>query len=174
MIESFKGKTPRIAASAFVHPAAHVIGDVEIGENSSVWPGAVIRADFGNREIGGGMKIGRNTYIEDNAVLHFTEEIGDNVIIGHGAVVEALRVGDNVLIGDNATVLADAKIGSFCIIAAGTVVREATHIPDRSFVTGVPGEIRGEVSEELLAKIDGARARLVPLLAEHKKKEGMK
>ena len=169
MIESFNGKTPRIAESAFVHPSAHIIGDVEIGENSSVWPGAVIRGDFGDREIGGGMRIGQNTYVEDNAVVHFSKEIGDNVIIGHGAVVEALKVGNNVLIGDNATILADSEIGDFCIIAAGAVVREGTKIPSHSFVTGVPGEIKGKVSAEQIAKTERSRSRLVPLVAAHKK-----
>ena len=101
MIKSFRGKTPRIAASAFVSEAAHVIGDVEIGENSSVWPGAVIRGDFGS------IRIGRNTQVEDSSVVHADSDmvIGDSVHIGHGAVIHCSRIGNRVLVGMNATIL---------------------------------------------------------------------
>jgi carbonic anhydrase/acetyltransferase-like protein (isoleucine patch superfamily) len=145
MIRSFKGKTPRIAESAFVSEAAYVIGDVEIGENSSVWPGAVIRGDSGR------VTIGRNTAVEDNCVIHSGSPpdgnitIGDMVQIGHGAVINCSRIGDSVLIGMNATVLHEVEIGSFCIIGAGSMVGEGMKIPDNSFVVGVPGKIKGGV-----------------------------
>ncbi|MHC4537896.1 MAG: gamma carbonic anhydrase family protein [Planctomycetota bacterium] len=85
MIKSLDGKTPKIADSACISQSAFIAGDVEIGDNSSVWPGAVIRADFGK------IRIGNNTHIEDNCVLHGGNmEIGDNVIVGHGAVVQKL------------------------------------------------------------------------------------
>ncbi len=101
MIRSFNGKTPKIAESAFVSEAAYVVGDVEIGENSSVWPGAVIRGDFGS------IRIGKNTAVEDACVIHsgspttLTADvtIGNNVHIGHGAVINCLRIGNKVLIG---------------------------------------------------------------------------
>ena len=154
MIRSLSGKTPKIAESAFVSEAAYVIGDVEIGEDSSVWPGAVIRGDFGS------IKIGKNTAIEDNCVIHagtpstpsYREDvtIGDNVHIGHGAVINCRRIGSNVLIGMNSTILHDAEIGDFCIIGAGCLVRQGMKIPDKSFVAGVPGEIKGEASPEQL------------------------
>jgi carbonic anhydrase/acetyltransferase-like protein (isoleucine patch superfamily) len=150
MIRSFNGKTPKIAESAFVSEAAYVIGDVEIGENSSVWPGAVIRGDSGN------IKIGNNTSIEDNCVIHSglppsgDVTIGDKVHIGHGAVINCRRIGNNVLIGMNSTILHDAEIGSFCIIGANCLVKQGMKIPDRSFVAGVPGEIKGEVSPQQL------------------------
>ena len=154
MIRSLGGKTPKIAESAFVSEAAYVIGDVEIGEDSSVWPGAVIRGDFGS------IKIGSNTAIEDNCVIHsgtpstpsYREDvtIGDNVHIGHGAVINCRRIGSNVLIGMNSTILHDAEIGDFCIIGAGCLVRQGMKIPDKSFVAGVPGEIKGEASPEQL------------------------
>lgn len=137
MIRSYRGKTPRIADSAYVDELALVIGDVEIGEGSSVWPGAVIRSDHGLT------KIGERTSIQDNVVLHGGEmDIGDDVTIGHGAVIESEKIGDNVLIGANATVLDGVVIGEFCLIAAGSVVRQDAEIPPHSFVAGVPGEVR--------------------------------
>ena len=154
MIKSLGDKKPQIAKSAFVSEAAYVIGEVEIGENSSVWPGAVIRADFGS------IRIGQNTAIEDNCVLHsgtpsepgYREKltIGDNVHIGHGAVVNCRKIGNNVLIGMNATVLHDVEIRDFCIIAAGCLVKSGMKIPERSLVTGVPGKVMGKATEEQL------------------------
>jgi len=142
VIRSFNGKTPRIAESAFVSEAAYVIGDVEIGENSGVWPGAVIRGDFTSIKIGG------NTMIEDNSVVHtgVPMEIGDNVIIGHSVVVHGTKIGNNTLIGNNATILDNAEVGSFCIIGAGCLVSQDMKIPDSSFVVGIPAEIKGQVS----------------------------
>lgn len=152
MIRSLNGKTPRIAETAFVSEAAYVVGDVVIGEGSNVWPGAVIRGDFGR------IVIGRETSVEDNCVIHSgtpsapvgNVSIGDKVLIGHGAVLNCRRVGDHVLIGMGSTLLHDAEIGDFCIIAAACLVRQGMMIPDRSFVAGVPGEIRGEPTEEHL------------------------
>ena len=152
MIRSFGGKTPRIAESAFISEAAYVIGDVKIGENSSVWPGAVIRGDFGS------IRIGNNTAVEDGCIIHsgspttITEHtrIGDNVHIGHGAVLNCRTIGNNVLIGMNSTILHDVEIGSFCIIGAGCVVTEGMKVPNRSFVAGVPGKVRGQVTTKQL------------------------
>jgi carbonic anhydrase/acetyltransferase-like protein (isoleucine patch superfamily) len=147
MIRSFDGKTPKIAQSAWVSETAYIVGDVEVGENSSVWPGAVIRGDFGK------IRIGNNTAVEDNCVVHSGSLssqiqdliIGDEVAIGHGAVVNCRRIGNNVLVGINATILHDAEIGNFCIIGASCLVRQGMQVPDGSFVAGVPGEIKGPV-----------------------------
>jgi len=154
MIRSLGSKTPKIAKTAFISEAAYVIGEVEIGENSSAWPGTVIRGDFGS------IKIGSNTAIEDNCVIHsgtpstpsYREDvtIGDNVHIGHGAVINCRRIGNNVLIGMNATILHDAEIGDFCIIGAGCLVSQGMQIPDKSFVVGVPGKIKGQASPQQL------------------------
>ena len=150
MIRSFNGKAPQIAESAFISEAAYLVGDVEIGEGTSVWPGAVIRADFAR------IKIGRNNLIEDNCVIHtgVPIEIGDNNTIGHGVVIHSLRIGNNNLIGMNATVLDDVEIGDHCIIGAGCVVTVGMKIADYSFVVGVPAEIKGQVP----AKRRGPRA----------------
>jgi carbonic anhydrase/acetyltransferase-like protein (isoleucine patch superfamily) len=144
MIRSFDGKTPRIAKSAFVSEAAYVVGDVEIGENSGIWPGTIVRGDFAR------IKIGANTMIEDGCIVHCGSEmeIGDNVLIGHGVVVHGTRIGSNTLIGNNATILDGAQIGRFCVIGAGCLVSQEMVIPDNSFVVGVPGKIRGQVSQE--------------------------
>lgn len=151
MIRALKGTTPKIAASAFISEAAYVVGDVEIGENSSVWPGAVIRGDMGR------IKIGRDTVVEDNCVIHsgtpslssLTSDvvIGDRVQMGHGAVFNGRKIENNVLIGINATVLHDAEIGNFCIIGAACLVGQGMKVPDNSLVIGVPGQIRRITTE---------------------------
>ncbi len=174
MIKSFSGKTPKIAESAFVSEAAYIIGDVEIGESSSVWPGAVIRGDFGK------IKIGKNTAVEDNCVIHSGSPsgpvmditIGDNVHIGHGAVINCRRIGNNVLIGMNATILHDAEIGDFCIIGAGCLVSQGMQIPDRSFVVGVPGKIKGEISDQQLWWVEKAPQNYAELIKQYKR-EGL-
>lgn len=131
MIRSFNGKTPRIAESAFVSEAAYVVGDVVIGDNSSIWPGTVIRGDFGS------ITIGCNSVVEDNSVIHSGSpsapignvEIGDRVLIGHGAVLNCRKIGNNVLIGMHATILHDAEIGNFCLIAAHALVGQGMKVP---------------------------------------------
>jgi carbonic anhydrase/acetyltransferase-like protein (isoleucine patch superfamily) len=148
MIRSIGGKTPRIAASAFVSEAAYIVGDVEIGEEASIWPGAVIRADTGR------IVIGRGTAVEDNCVIHSgvppheVTTIGDYVNIGHGAAVHGYRIGNNVLIGMNAIVLQKVEIGDFCLIGAGCLVSEGMKIPAGSFVVGIPARIKGPVAEK--------------------------
>jgi carbonic anhydrase/acetyltransferase-like protein (isoleucine patch superfamily) len=138
MVRSFNGKTPRIAESAFVSEAAYVIGDVEIGENSGVFPGAVIRGDFA------GIKIGRNTMVEDGSIIHsgVPVEIGDNCTIGHSVVMHGIKVGNNCLLGNNSTILDKVKIGDRCIIAAGALVSPNIEVPDNSIVMGIPGVIK--------------------------------
>jgi carbonic anhydrase/acetyltransferase-like protein (isoleucine patch superfamily) len=170
MIRTFDGKTPRIAQSAFVSEAAYVIGDVEVGENSSVWPGAVIRGDFGK------IQIGENTAVEDNCVIHsgsLTSQIGDVIIgsevhIGHGAVINCRRIGNNVLVGMNAIILHDAEIGNSCVVGAGCLVSQGMQVPDGSFVAGVPGEIKGAVSPRHSVWIQGAPKGYVELAMRYK------
>jgi carbonic anhydrase/acetyltransferase-like protein (isoleucine patch superfamily) len=155
MIRAFGGRAPRIASTAFVSEAAHVVGDVEIGENSSVWPGAIIRGDFTS------IKIGNNTQIEDNCVVHGGSPvvIGDNVHIGHGAVIHCSRIGANVLIGSNATLLDEAEIGDRCVVAANCVVSQGMKIPDGSFVAGVPAVVKGKATPSQVALIkEGVKA----------------
>jgi len=168
MIRSFSGKTPKIAESAFVSESAYVIGDVEIGENSGIWPGAVVRGDFAKIKIGG------NTVIEDNCVLHsgVSMEIGDNVLIGHSVVVHGIKIGNNTLIGNNATILDNAQIGSSCVIGASCLVSQGMKILDNSLVTGAPGKIKGKPSSQQLRWIqDGLQS--YAELAKQYKEQGL-
>ncbi len=154
MIRSFNGKTPQIHPSAFVSEAAYVVGDVEIGEGSSIWPGAVVRGDTGK------VVIGRNTAVEDGAIIHSgipgsgDTFIGDCCNIAHAAVIHCRKIGNNVMIGINATVLHNVEIGDFCIIAAGCLVGQDMKVPDNSYVVGIPGRIKGQVPEKLRFWLD--------------------
>ncbi|HJX69486.1 MAG TPA: gamma carbonic anhydrase family protein [Dehalococcoidia bacterium] len=164
MVKTFNAKTPKIAPTAFVSEAAYVIGDVEIGENSSIWPGAVVRGDVAS------IKIGDNSQIEDNCVVHTGRPmvIGDSVHIGHGAVIHCSRIGDMVLIGNHATVLDDAEIGDSCLIAANSLVREGMKIPNDSFVAGMPAEVKGKITPVQVARIEGGVKAYIKLAQEYK------
>ncbi len=176
MIRSFNGKTPRIAGSAFVSEAAYIIGDVEIGENSNVMPGAVIRADMGR------ISIGSFVSVEDNCVIHSGSRnapvgdvgIGDRVLIGHGAVLNCRSIGNHVLIGMNATLLHDAEIGNYCIVAACAMVGQGMKVPDRSFVVGIPGKIAGPPTEDQLWWVDGGVKSYEELMELYKKEKVQK
>ena len=168
MIRSFEDKVPRIAPSAFVSEAAYVIGDVEIGEESGVFPGAVIRGDFAR------IKIGRSTMVEDGTVIHSGSdvEIGDYCTIGHGVVAHGTRIGNHCLIGNNATILDNAKIGSFCVIAAGCLVSPGMEVPDYSMVMGIPGVVK-EISPELRKRMQGGNQAYAQLLKRYKNQAGL-
>ena len=144
MIESFRGKTPRIHETAFVSKQAYIVGDVEIGEGVGIWPGTIIRGDHAP------IVIGKNTQIEDNCTVHSGEpmHIGDKVLIGHNVVVHGVRIGDNVLVGNNATLLDYSEIGDYCVVGANALVNMGMKIPNRKFAIGVPAKIKGEVPEE--------------------------
>ena len=128
-----------IDKSVYIAEGAKVVGNVEIGKNSSVWFNAVIRADSDN------VKIGENSNVQDNAVVHtskdFGVQIGDNVTIGHGAIVHGCTVEDNVLIGMGAIVLDGAVIEKNCIIGAGSLVTQAKVIPEGSLAFGNPAKV---------------------------------
>lgn len=148
MIRSFKGKTPVVHPSAFVSETAYIVGEVEIGENASIWPGAVIRGDFGS------IKIGRNTAIEDNCIVHSWDcIIGNNVLVGHGAVIHCKSIGSGSMIGINAVLLQGAEIGENCFIAAGALITPNKKIPPRSMVVGVPASVKEELSDEKLTQV---------------------
>jgi len=141
------GKLPTILASAYVDISAQVIGDVTLGENSSVWMNAVLRGDVNS------IRIGAASNIQDCAVLHgmrhlYPVIVGDRCTIGHNATVHGCVLEDDVLIGIGAIVLNNARIGTGSIIAAGALVPEHTIIPPRSLVTGVPGKIRRTLTDD--------------------------
>jgi len=173
MIQTFNGKMPKIADSVYLSGSAHIIGDVEIGENCSIWPGAVIRGDFGK------ITIGENCAVEDKCVIHSGSPgaynsicdlvIGSNVHIGHGAVLNCRSIGNHVLIGINSTILHDVDIGDFCIIGAASMVSQGMKIPDRSFVAGVPAKIKGGVSSKQMYWIEEAPVVYLKLAEQYRK-----
>lgn len=141
-IISFGGKTPRIHPSAFIAPTAVLIGDVEVGEESSIWFGAVLRGDHPDH----GIRVGRRTSVQDNVVVHVSAEgptvIGDEVTVGHGASFESCEIGDRALIGMNAVLLHHAVIGEESLVAALSVVPAGMHVPPRTLVAGAPATVR--------------------------------
>lgn len=139
MLVTYKGKTPALDGTAFLADNATLIGDVTVGEDSSVWFGAVIRGD--NEPI----VIGRRTSIQDNATLHCDPghalTIGDDVTVGHNAVVHGCTVKDGALIGMGAVVLDDAVIGEYAVVGAGAVVTAGTVVPPYSLAVGAPAKV---------------------------------
>lgn len=137
---------PVIHESVFIAEGARIYGDVEIGEGSSVWFNAVIRGDEGK------ITIGANTNIQDNAVIHsdmtVPAEIGDNVTIGHGAVVRGCKIGDNVMVGMNSTIMTNAEIGDGSIVGANAFVPYNRKFPPRSMIIGAPARLVRELSED--------------------------
>ncbi|MCK4953343.1 gamma carbonic anhydrase family protein [Candidatus Bathyarchaeota archaeon] len=164
----FEGKTPHIHSTVFVAQSASVIGDVIIGEGSSVWPGAVIRGDVNT------ITIGKYTSIQDNAVVHVTPQnltkIGDYVTVGHGAVVHAATVENNTLIGMKAVLLDGAKINKNSIIGAGSVVLENTEFPANCLVVGIPGKIVRDLNSSKQKKDAQMHAMFYSQLAQKHKK----
>ncbi|WP_458453559.1 gamma carbonic anhydrase family protein [Methanobrevibacter sp.] len=152
--------------SIVICPQAQVIGDVELGENVSIWHGAVLRGDTDS------IKIGDNSNVQDNCVVHCTKgypvEIGKNVSVGHGAVVHGCKLDDNVLIGMNATVLNGAHIGKNSIVGAGAVVSEGKQFPENSLILGVPAKAVKQVSEEQIEMIKNNAKNYVKLSKQYK------
>ncbi len=147
MLYKFQDKKPSISKNAFVAETACLIGDVSIGEGSSVWFNTVIRGDRGK------ITIGKGSNIQDSAVIHTDEsdvEIGDGVIIGHGCVMQGCLVKNNVLIGMNATILHGVEIGEYAIVGAGALVPPDHKIPPNTVVLGVPCKhVRNTTDEDL-------------------------
>ncbi len=136
---------PTVATTAWIAPGAVVTGDVALAEDASVWFCAVLRADTAP------IRVGRRTNIQDGCVLHVNEGepcvLGDDVTVGHGAVVHAATIEDSCLIGINATVLSRAHIGKECVVAAGALIPEDREIPPGSLVMGVPGKVVRQLSD---------------------------
>lgn len=153
MITPYKGVIPIIAESAFVAPGAHIIGDVHIGEHSSIWFNCVLRGDCYY------IRIGESTNIQDGTVIHVTTErfptiIGNRVTVGHSVVLHGCTVKDRSLIGIGAIVLDDVTVGEESFIAAGSLVTPGTVIPPRSMVMGSPAKVRRQVTDEEVNRID--------------------
>lgn len=151
MISGIKGKSPSIDKSTFVTKNATVIGDVTIGERCGIWFGAVIRGDC--RPI----RIGDRTNIQDQCVLHVDDEngltIGDDVTVGHRALLHGCTVGSRVLIGMGAIIMNGAKIGDDSIVGAGALVTEGSEIPSGSLAIGFPAKAKRELTREEISGI---------------------
>lgn len=142
MIRTLGDITPKLADTTWVSEFAYVVGNVEIGEHSSIWPGVTIRGD-GEQKI----VIGNYVNVQEGSVIHGNGMvIEDYVSVGHSVVVHCDHIGESTLLGNNSTVLPRVTLGKQCLIAANSVVLSGSNIPDRSFVTGIPGAIKREVT----------------------------
>jgi carbonic anhydrase/acetyltransferase-like protein (isoleucine patch superfamily) len=168
IVRPYRGKVPKIAATAFVADGVVIIGDVEIGEHANIWYNAVLRADVGM------IRIGARSNVQDGSCLHMTSDlshalIGEEVTIGHNAIVHGATVHDGALIGMGAILLDNAVIGSEALVAAGSLVPPRMQVPPRSMVRGQPGRVVRELTEA--ERLEGRRGALhyVELAAEHAK-----
>jgi carbonic anhydrase/acetyltransferase-like protein (isoleucine patch superfamily) len=171
MIRTYLGHAPQIAASAYIDPQAVVIGDVVIGEHSSVWPCAVLRGDVNF------MRIGARTNIQDGSILHVMRDtnpliLGDNVTVGHAVVLHGCTIESRCLIGMGSIILNGAKIGAGSIIAAGTLVPERTIVAPGSLFMGQPGKLRRALTPEDLESIDRYAQRYVEYKDTYKSESG--
>ena len=157
MIRTLNGITPRVAETAWVSEFAYVVGNVEIGEYASIWPGVTVRGD-GDDSI----KIGDYVNVQEGSVVHGDGlVIEDHVSVGHSVVVHCDRVGSGSLLGNNCTILNRVTLGEQCLVAANSTVLAGADIPARSFVTGAPGQVKREVSESQLAAMRHTTEELV-------------
>jgi carbonic anhydrase/acetyltransferase-like protein (isoleucine patch superfamily) len=150
-------KRPRIHPSAVLAPSCTIIGDVVIGPRTSIWPGAVLRGDYGY------IRIGSDCSIQDNAVVHCSGEnpaiVGNGVTVAHGAIVHACRIGDECLVGAGAIIFDGASVGKHSILGVGTILLEGRRIPPRSVAVGAPAKIiRKATVEDVRAIKESYRA----------------
>ena len=152
-IETFEAHTPRVHPRAFVHPGAHLIGEVAVGDESSIWPSAVLRGDHG------GIFIGDRTSIQDGSVAHATENrsttrVGSQCTVGHRVVLHGCVVGDNCLVGMGSVLLDQAELGEWCFVGAGALLTSNKVFPPRSFILGAPARRVREVTAQEMQWIE--------------------
>lgn len=152
MLRPYRGTAPRVHPTAFIDDSAQVIGDVEIGEESGVWMCAVLRGDVN------AITVGRRSNIQDGSIVHamtgtHATRIGNNVTIGHAAVIHGCTVDDQCLIGIGAILLNGSHIGTGSIVAAGTLITEGMHVPPKSLVMGSPGKVKRLLTSAQIADI---------------------
>jgi len=172
-IKPFKGISPKIDPSAFVAETAVLVGDVEVGANTSIWYGVTIRGDINF------VRIGRDTNVQENTVVHVdlndrglgdcSTVLGDRVTVGHGAILHGCKVGDDCLIGMGAIVLSGAKVGAGSVVAAGALVKEYQEVPPRSLVAGMPAQVKREVTDVELEMIKKSAQHYADLAREYRK-----
>jgi len=152
MLRPYRGTMPAVASSAWVDESAQVIGDVTVGEESSLWMNVVVRGDVHR------VRIGRRTNLQDGVIVHVMRgthptTIGDEVTIAHGAIVHGCTIGDRCLIGMGAIVLNGADVGSDTIVAAGALIVEGARIPPRSLVMGSPAKVKRALTDAEVSSI---------------------
>ena len=152
MLRPYRGHLPRVHPSAFIDTSAQIIGDVEVGEESSVWMCAVIRGDVH------WIKVGKRTSIQDGTIVHamtgtHPTSIGDNVTVGHAAVIHGCTIENQCLIGMGAILLNGSHVGAGSIVAAGTLLVEGQKVPPRSLVMGSPGKVKRLLTQAEVADI---------------------
>jgi carbonic anhydrase/acetyltransferase-like protein (isoleucine patch superfamily) len=161
MIIEYRGKRPKVAASAFIAPTAVLIGDVEVGEEASIWFGTVIRGDNGP------IRIHARANVQDNSVVHVSENsetvIEEGATIGHCAILEDCRIGRGALIGTNAVVLNGATVGEHTLVAAGSVVGANAQIPARVVVAGSPAVVKKQLEGPAVGWVEHAGPEYVHL-----------
>ncbi len=162
MIHSFEGITPKLHESTFVESSAHVIGDVVLGEDASVWFGCVVRGDVCH------IRIGARTNIQDLTVIHVNHGthptiLEDEITVGHRAILHGCHIREHSLIGMGAVVMDDAEVGPESIVAAGSLVSPGTRVPPRKLVRGIPARVVRPLSREELAGIRESVADYVKL-----------
>ena len=167
MIISFQGKAPIVASSAFIVESAQVIGDVVVGDESSVWFNAVIRGDVNY------IRIGKRTNIQDGCVLHVSREtypliIEDEITVGHNVTLHACTIGSRCLIGMGATIMDGAKIEENSIVGAGALITNKTLIPSGSLVLGSPGKVKRSLTKEEIKNIRNSAAHYVKDITDYK------
>jgi carbonic anhydrase/acetyltransferase-like protein (isoleucine patch superfamily) len=166
MMRGLGERKPKIAETAFVSEAAYVVGDVEIGENSSIWPGAVLRAERFR------IRIGSYSNIQDNCVVHagFSDvTIGNYVTIAHGSMIHCARIGNNVFIGMHAVLNDQSEIEDFCMIGAHSMVKDHFKVPAHSLVVGIPARIVRALNHQELDRIASGSNFYAELAKEFKK-----
>lgn len=163
----FNGRTPTVHPTAWLAPTAVLVGDVEVGPETSVWFGAVLRGDHPEH----GIRIGARTSIQDTCVLHVSDEgptlVGDDVTVGHGAVFESCEIRRGALIGMNAVLLHHSIIGEESLVAAGSVVPTGLEIPARTLAAGSPARVRKALEGESADWIQGSADHYVALSREY-------
>lgn len=163
-------RKPQIASGVYIAPTARIYWDVRIGKDSSIWDGAVLRADHEPIEIGEGCSI------QEHTVVHVDEDypvkIGNFVTVGHRAVIHGATIGDNCIIGIGAIILNGARVGNNCIVAAGAVVREHQEISDNSLVAGVPAKVIKSLTPEQQERIRTNARIYIQLKDEYLKRQG--
>jgi carbonic anhydrase/acetyltransferase-like protein (isoleucine patch superfamily) len=169
LIRAFRGTLPRVDPSAYVDESAQVIGDVEIGPESSIWMAAVVRGDVH------WVRIGRRSNLQDGTIVHVMNRthpttIGDNVTVGHAAVLHGCTVGDQCLVGMGAILLNGVDVGPGSIVAAGSLVLEGTSVPPRSLVAGSPAKVRRALTDAEVADIQQYADRYVGYRLEYMRK----